>query len=82
MSEEPTDDVRPLRHWSYLMPSVGLLGFGNIGRCGDTVRSLRLLARTGGDRMRAKLSGLKHLLFIAAALATLALAAGARFKPT
>ena len=35
----------------------------------------------GGDRMRAKLSGLKHLLYTAAALATLALAAGARYKP-
>ena len=31
--------------------------------------------------MRAKLSGLKHLLYTAAALATLALAAGARYKP-
>ena len=31
--------------------------------------------------MRAKLSGLKHLLYTAVALATLALAAGARFKP-
>ena len=31
--------------------------------------------------MRAKLSGWKHLLFTAATLATLALAAGARFKP-
>ena len=36
---------------------------------------------SGGDRMRAKLSGLKHLLYTAAALATLALAAGARYKP-
>jgi len=35
----------------------------------------------GGDRMRAKLSGWKHLLYTAAALATLALAAGARYKP-
>jgi hypothetical protein len=32
-------------------------------------------------RMRAKLSGWKHLLFTAATLATLALAAGARYKP-
>jgi hypothetical protein len=31
--------------------------------------------------MRPNLSGLKHLLFTAAALATLALAAGARYKP-
>jgi hypothetical protein len=31
--------------------------------------------------MRAKLSGLKHLLFTAAVLATLALAAGAKFRP-
>ncbi len=31
--------------------------------------------------MRAKLSGWKHLLYTTAALATLALAAGARFKP-
>ena len=31
--------------------------------------------------MRAKLSSLRHLLFTAAALATLALAAGARYKP-
>jgi hypothetical protein len=31
--------------------------------------------------MRAKLSGWKHLLITAGALATLALAAGARFKP-
>jgi hypothetical protein len=31
--------------------------------------------------MRAKLNGWKHLLFTAAALATLALAAGARYKP-
>lgn len=30
--------------------------------------------------MRSKLAGWKHLLFTAAALATLALAAGARFK--
>jgi hypothetical protein len=35
----------------------------------------------GGDRMRAKFSGWKHLLFTAATLTTLALAAGARFKP-
>ena len=35
----------------------------------------------GGVRMRAKLSGWKHLLYTAAALATLALAAGARYKP-
>jgi len=33
------------------------------------------------DRMRAKLSGWKQLLFTAATLATLALAAGARYKP-
>jgi hypothetical protein len=31
--------------------------------------------------MRAKFSGWKHLLFTAATLTTLALAAGARFKP-
>ena len=31
--------------------------------------------------MRAKFSGWKHLLYTAAALATLALAAGARFRP-
>jgi hypothetical protein len=31
--------------------------------------------------MRAKFSEWKHLLYTAAALATLALAAGARFKP-
>jgi len=31
--------------------------------------------------MRAKLSSLKQLLYTAATLATLALAAGARFKP-
>jgi hypothetical protein len=31
--------------------------------------------------MRTKLSGFKHLLFTAAALATLALAVGARYKP-
>jgi hypothetical protein len=31
--------------------------------------------------MRAKLSSWKHLLFTAAALAALALAAGARIKP-
>jgi hypothetical protein len=31
--------------------------------------------------MRSKLTGLKHLLFTAATLATLALAAGARYKP-
>lgn len=36
--------------------------------------------RLGGHRMRSKLAGWKHLLFTAAALATLALAAGARFK--
>jgi len=41
---------------------------------------------TSGDtkeviRMRAKLSGWKHLLFTAATLATIALAAGARYKP-
>ena len=35
----------------------------------------------GGDRMRAKFSGWKHLLYSAAVLATLALAAGARYKP-
>jgi hypothetical protein len=33
------------------------------------------------DRMRAKLTGWKHLLFTAATLATIALAAGARYKP-
>jgi hypothetical protein len=32
-------------------------------------------------RMRAKLSGLKHLLLTAAVLATIAIAAGARYKP-
>ena len=31
--------------------------------------------------MRAKFSSWKHLLFTAATLATLALAAGARYKP-
>ena len=31
--------------------------------------------------MRAKLTSLKHLLYAAAALTTLALAAGARYKP-
>lgn len=31
--------------------------------------------------MRAKFSGWKHLLMTAATLATLALAAGARYKP-
>jgi hypothetical protein len=31
--------------------------------------------------MRPKLTGFKHLLFTAATLATLAIAAGARFKP-
>ena len=31
--------------------------------------------------MRAKIIGWKHLLYTAAALATLALAAGARYKP-
>jgi hypothetical protein len=31
--------------------------------------------------MRSKLTGLKHLLFTAAVMATLALAAGARYKP-
>ena len=31
--------------------------------------------------MRAKISGWKHLLYTAAALATLVLAAGARYKP-
>jgi len=31
--------------------------------------------------MRAKYTSLKHLLYTAAALATLALAAGARYKP-
>lgn len=36
---------------------------------------------SGGDRMRAKFSSWKHLLYAAAALTALALAAGARFKP-
>ena len=31
--------------------------------------------------MRSKLTGWKHLLFTAATLATIALAAGARYKP-
>jgi hypothetical protein len=31
--------------------------------------------------MRAKFSGWKHLLFTAATLATLALAAGAKYRP-
>jgi hypothetical protein len=35
----------------------------------------------GGDRMRAKMSRVKYLLFSTAALATLVLAAGARYKP-
>jgi hypothetical protein len=35
----------------------------------------------GGDRMRAKLAGWKSLLFTMAVLATLVLAAGARYKP-
>jgi len=48
----------------------------------DTALGPTLLGTdTGGDRMRAKFSGWKHLLYTAAALATLALAAGARFKP-
>jgi hypothetical protein len=42
---------------------------------------LHEMKTVGGDRMRAKLSGWKHLLYTAAALATLALAAGARYKP-
>jgi hypothetical protein len=62
---------------------IGRLGVAAIGRCGDTVRRSMLheMKTVGGDRMRAKLSGLKHLLYTAAALATLALAAGARYKP-
>jgi len=39
------------------------------------------LERQGGDRMRAKFSGWKNMLFSAAVLATLVLAAGARYKP-
>jgi hypothetical protein len=36
----------------------------------------------GGDRMRTKLSmNLRHLLYTSATLATLLLAAGARWKP-
>ena len=62
---------------------IGRLGVAAIGRCGDTASWPMLLEMktSGGDRMRAKLSGLKHLLYTAAALATLALAAGARYKP-
>ena len=59
------------------------MGLAAIGRCGDMAcRSmLHEMKTVGGDRMRAKLSGWKHLLYTAAALATLALAAGARYKP-
>ena len=59
------------------------MGLAAIGRCGDTARRSMLheMKTVGGDRMRAKLSGWKHLLYTAAALATLALAAGARYKP-
>jgi len=62
---------------------IGRLGVAAIGRCGDTAgwSMLHKMKTAGGDRMRAKLSGLKHLLYTAAALATLALAAGARYKP-
>jgi hypothetical protein len=45
--------------------------------------SFDVFSRTdqAGDRMRAKFSWWKHLLYTAAALATLVLAAGARYKP-
>ena len=36
----------------------------------------------GGVWMRAKWNSVKHLLFTAAALATLALAAGAKYRPS
>ena len=67
---------------AYPMPGIGLSGVATLGRCGDTVVTPTLsLQMKEVDRMRAKLSGWKHLLFTAATLATLALAAGARYKP-
>jgi hypothetical protein len=69
-------------HRSYSTSGIGLSGFATLARLADTTLEPTLLGTdTGGDRMRAKFSGWKHLLYTAAALATLALAAGARFKP-
>ena len=65
---------------SYRTSGIGLSGFATLARYGDTgPRPKLLLIEPGGDRMRAK--SWKHLLYTAGLLATLALAAGARFKP-
>ena len=82
ISSAPTDTDIPADQESYSNAGIGLSGFEPITRCGDTVWSSTLsLHERKVDRMRSKLTGLKHLLFTAATLATLALAAGARYKP-
>ena len=74
--------IREVDRKAYPIPGGGLPQFRYEVRCRNRARCSRLrgLLR-GGVWMRAKLSSLRHLLFTAAALATLALAAGARYKP-
>jgi hypothetical protein len=62
------------------MFGIGLSGFETLARLGDSGAGPTLL-ETKEVPMRSKFTGWKHLLYTAAALATLALAAGARYKP-
>ena len=67
---------------TYPILGGGLPQFRYEDRCRDLWGCARLRGRyRGGVWMRAKLNSLKHLLFTAAALATLALAAGAKYRP-
>jgi hypothetical protein len=66
---------------SYPVIGTGAVGNATVARCGDTLLG-RCCTRTseGGDRMRAKMHW-RHLLYTGATLATLLLAAGARWRP-
>jgi hypothetical protein len=67
---------------TYSNPGSGLPLLRYEDGCVDAGPCTTLRERNGGGVwMRAKLNGWKHVLFAAAALATLALAAGARYKP-
>ena len=67
---------------AYPILGAGLPQFRYEDRCPHLRWWARLQGRYGGGvLMRAKLSSWKHLLFTAAVLATLALAAGAKYRP-
>ncbi len=73
---------RALDRKTYPILGGGLPHFRYEDRCPVRGRYATLRGRyRGGVWMRAKWNSVKHLLFTAAALATLALAAGAKYRP-